>query len=229
MKRNRLWLVGLMLLTALMLIFWGQLPQRSSQQTRKPILALPAQAQSPTPQASPSPLPPPPTPTAPATIPIETLSVPPLPLGGNYVDPQGRFQVGILEGYNVSSVGNSPLFESSDGNLAYTVVVQERVTNQRLTEATLTQIAIETFQRGEGFQAGDFIPLFWGGVRVPWTGSLTMGRNTQPVSGVILSSQPKNDVLMLLIAATEMGRDRIPAAVSALADSLKPVNNTINN
>lgn len=225
MKRNRFWLVGLILLTALMSIVWGRSPYLSSQQARQPPIALPAKAQSPTPTASPSPLPPPPTPTAPATTPMETLSVQPLPLGGNYVDKQGRFQVGILEGFQVSSVGDSPLFESPDGNLAYTVVVRPRVTNRRLTEATLAQIAIETFQRGEGFQTGEFVPLFWGGVRIPWMGSLTVGRNTQLMSGVILSSQPENDVVMLLIAATEMGSDRLPAAVSALATSLQPVNN----
>ncbi len=214
MKRNRFWLVGLMLLTALVLIIWSPFSQpltptlKGGATRTKPACAgflgetfcdnkiLPA---------------------ALATTPTESFS-----LGGTYQDPAGRFQVGILEGYQVSAVGVSPLFSSPDGNLAYTVVVRSRSSSRPLTVATLAQIAIDTFQRGEGFIPDRFRPLGSGRVQVPWTGSLTIGGNTQPMNGIIFVSQPQQDILMLLISATQTGRDRVNTAVATLADTFKP-------
>ncbi|MBC6475307.1 MAG: hypothetical protein GDA48_22945 [Hormoscilla sp. GM102CHS1] len=202
MKRNRFWLIGLMLLTALVLIIWSPFSQTTTStcfesETFYDNRILPA---------------------ALATTPTASLS-----LGGTYQDPAGRFQVGILEGYNVSSAGVSPLFSSPDGNLAYTVLVRSRSSGRLLTAATLAQIAIDTFRRGEGFIPDRFRPLGPGRVQVPWTGSLTMGGNTQPMNGMILVSQPQQDILMLLISATQTGRDRVDAAVATLADSLQPL------
>ncbi|MBC6455506.1 MAG: hypothetical protein GDA43_21850 [Hormoscilla sp. SP5CHS1] len=217
MKRNRFWLVGLMLLTALVLIIWSPFSQTTIP-THTPTLKGGATGTKPAcaglgktfcdRQILPAAL---------ATTPTESFS-----LGGTYQDPARRFQVGILEGYNISSVGASPLFSSPDGNLAYTVVVRSRSSSRPLTAATLAQIAIDTFRRGEGFIPDRFRPLVPGRVQVPWTGSLTMGGNTQPMNGMILVSQPQQDILMLLISATQTGRYRVDTAVATLADTFKP-------
>jgi len=215
MKRNRFWLVGLMLLTTLVLIIWSPF----SQTTHTPTLKGGATGTKPAcaglgkifcdRQILPAAL---------ATTPTASYLV-----GGTYQDPAGRFQVGILEGYNVSAVGVSPLFSSPDGNLAYTVVVRSRSSSRPLTAATLAQIAIDTFRRGEGFIPDRFRPLGSGRVVIPWTGSLTMGGNTQPMGGIIFVSQPQQDILMLLISATETGGASVDAAVATLADSLQPL------
>ena len=202
MKRHRFWLVSLMIMTAMVMIIWSPFSETNTSaclesETFCENRRLPA---------------------ALATTGTESLS-----LGGTYQDPAGRFQVGILEGYKVSSVGVSPLFESPDGNLAYTVVVRSRSSSQPLTETSLAQIAIDTFRRGEGFIAHEFIPVKSGRVQIPWTGSLIMGGNTQPMGGMIFVSQPKKDILMLLISATQTGRASVEAAVATLADSLQPL------
>lgn len=199
MKRNRFWLVGLMLLTALVVMIWSPFSQTSTLQSEIKLDRPKFSA-------------------ALATTPTASYLV-----GGTYQDPGGRFQVGILEGYQVSGVGASPLFSSPDGNLAYTVVVRSRSSARSLTAATLAQIAIDTFRQGEGFIPDRFRPLGSGRVQVPWTGSLTMGGNTQPMGGMIFVSQPQQDILMLLISATETGRNKVDAAVATLADSLQPL------
>ncbi|MGK7902959.1 MAG: hypothetical protein AB4352_16420 [Hormoscilla sp.] len=219
MKRNRFWLVGLMLLTALVLIIWSPFYQTTIS-THTPTLKGGA------------------TRTKPAcagfhgetlcdnkilAAALATTPTASLSLGLTYQDPAGRFQVGILEGYQVSAVGTSPLFSSPDGNLAYTVLVRSRSSSRSLTAATLAQIAIDTFGRGEGFIPDRFRALGSGRVLIPWTGSLTMGGNTQPMGGMIFVSQPQQDILMLLISATETGRNNVDAAVATLADSLQPL------
>jgi hypothetical protein len=239
MKRNRLLLIGLTLLTALVLIVWGHNPWFTSQQWGIVVQSLPAQAQSPTPARKASPSPTTPArktpavkPTAqvtpsPKAIPVSPVpaakpSVPPLPLSQKpYKDPAERFQVGVLEGYKVSALGGAPLIESPDGNLAYTVAVRSRATTTPLSNAFLAQIAIETFEQGEGFQAGDFQQAFSEGVRIPWTGSLTTNRQTQPMSGVILARQQEKNVVMLLIAATKSAAAQVESAIVTLGESLK--------
>lgn len=214
MKRNRFWLVCLMLLTALVLIIWSPFSQTTIPTLKGGATGTkPAQAglgktfcDRPTFSA------------ALATTPTASLS-----LGGTYQDPAGRFQVGIMSGYNVSSVGDSPLFTSPDGNLAYTVVARSRSSDKPLTEATLAQMAIDSFRRGEGFIPDRFISVGSGRVLIPWTGSLTMGGNTQPMTGIIFANQPEQDILMLLISATETGRNKVDAAVATLADSLQAI------
>jgi hypothetical protein len=57
-----------------------------------------------------------------------------------------------------------------------------------------------------------------------WTGSLTIGGQTQPMNGVILvKTGGLNRALLLLIAATEAGTEKVPGALSALSDSLQPI------
>uniref|UniRef100_A0ACD5GUL3 Uncharacterized protein n=1 Tax=Desertifilum tharense IPPAS B-1220 TaxID=1781255 RepID=A0ACD5GUL3_9CYAN len=240
MYPKKLWFIGLALITALAIGFWGRIPAL----TANPLGELSAQAQtprqrlpykppppatatptsgspissSPSPSPSPSPTPQPtPEPTAADAL----LSTPPLDLGGNFEDSRGRFQVGILSGYKVGSAGRNPLFEAPDGNLAYTVVVRLRATEQPLTPNGLAQIAIETFQQGEGFQPGEISSAASGETIIPWTGQLTFGAQAQPMSGAIVASQPQRDVLLLLIATTEAGAEQLPSAIAALAPTLQ--------
>ncbi|MBP0029453.1 hypothetical protein [Roseofilum sp. Guam] len=176
----------------------------------------------PTPLASPSPLPPPPAPPSPEPTPaIQEPTASPLEVGGTYEDPNGFYQIAIVQDYKVSSTGNDPLFESPDGQMAYTVVRLPRLTKQRLTNGILAQIAVEELQGGEGFLAQSYIPLGEGVVQVPWTGSLTQGRNSQPMSGTLISTQQEQDVYLVLIAATETGAEQVPNLLASLVDGLE--------
>lgn len=207
MKRNQLWLIGLTLLTTLLLIIGGRTSWSRPEQLTIPIQSLPAQAQL-------SAL------AAPTTADTSghTLRLNQEP----YKDLTKRFQVGILEGYKVSTMGGFPLIEAPDGNLAYTVLVEQRATDRPLNDASLAQIAIEQFRRGEGFQTGNFQPVP-GGVSLPWRGSLTLGGQTQPVSGVILARQLGKNVVVMLICATESAQGDVKDAIALLAKTLKPL------
>ena len=181
----------------------------------------PSRPPAPTPNATPSPLPPPAVPSPEPTPEVEEPTAPTLPVGGTYEDPSGFYQVAILEGYKVSSTGRSPLFESPDGELAYTVLRLPRITKQRLTDGILAQIAIEELTQGEGFVATEYSQVAEGTVQVPWTGTLTQGRSGQPMSGVIISSQPQQDVFLVLIAATETGAEQVPNVVATLLEGFE--------
>ncbi|MDY7021726.1 MAG: hypothetical protein SWJ54_10255 [Cyanobacteriota bacterium] len=187
-------------------------------------IGVPTQAQqaSPTPKPSPSPAASPaptPTPTPPPVPDVE-----PLPLSeSSYKDPQGRFQIGILEGYNVGFVGNFPLIESPDGSLAYTVVAKPRESSRVIPSASLAQIAIEAFERGEGFKPGSYQEIGTGSIRLPWTGTLKIGSKTQPIQGSIFTRQVDNNIFLLLVSATEAKASEVDAAIAALSDTLKPI------
>jgi len=242
LKPHRLWLIGLTVITTLGLILghsnWpdsqAQLPLEqpaiaqvpnppSPQDSPSPeSLPQPPTSPAPTPQASPSPLPPPPSPPSPEPTPtVEEPTAPPLEIGGVYEDSQGFYQIAIVQGYTVGSTGTSPLFESPDGQVAYTVLRLPRLTRQRLTNGILAQIAVEELERGEGFVAQGYIPLDEGVVQVPWTGTLTQGRNSQPMSGTLIATQPEQDVFLVLIAATEAGADQVPNLLTTLVDGLE--------
>lgn len=162
---------------------------------------------------------------APATTPnnsSETISAPKVPLREQpYKDPQGRFEVGILENYNVSAIDENPLIESPDGTMAYTVVVQPKITNGEFSNEALAQIAINQFQRGEGFQPEPLQVLANGEILIPWTGTVTIGRTSQPISGSILVKQSPDRMLILLVSATENASQDISSAIATLADTLK--------
>ncbi len=190
-------------------------------------------AQSPTnsasPQAEKSPAPSPtssasPIPPAPVLPPASTA--PPLPLSSDYRDPSGRFRIGILKDFKVSPLAGSVLIESTDGNLAYSVVIQSQPSVPIGLSAAdggegLAKVATTVFQRGEGFQPGSPQLEAGGGVVVNWTGSLTIGGNAQPMGGVILVRPSSKTIGLLLIAATQDGSGKVPAALSALASSLQ--------
>ncbi|MGK7925334.1 MAG: hypothetical protein AB4290_08820 [Spirulina sp.] len=223
MKLHRIWFVGLALVVAIAAIAWGQ-PQQWAKLSRSSAIV---QAQTPAPPASPAP---------PAPVPeIEPPPSSALPLAPNpYQDPEGRFQVGIiqelspakgiLEDFKQSVVAGIPLFESSDGELAYTVTVRPRINNRSLEPWILIQVATDTFARGEGMLIKEFEPVNneLGGAIAPWTGTLTMGRKQQPMQGILLSRQIPDRVLILAIAATEKAADRVDAVYATLEPTLKP-------
>lgn len=253
LKPHRLWLLGLMAITALGLILGNPylsdsqgklaleqpaqaqvpsppspdatpetLPEPPSTPSPEASPSEPARPPAPTPLASPSPLPPPPaSPSPEATPEIQEPTAPPLEVGGIYEDADGFYQIAIAQDYKVGSTGKDPLFESPDGQVAYSVWRLPRLTKQRLTNGILAQIAVEELQRGEGFVAQSYIPLDERVVQVPWTGTLTQGRNSQPMSGTLISTQPEQDVFLVLIAATEAGADRVPNLVATLVDGLE--------
>ncbi len=181
--------------------------------------ALQAQPASPTPQPSPVPQ------NAPTPEPeISSPSPPSLPLGeSSYNDPLGRFQVAILPGYNVSFAGNWPLIESPDGSLAYTVIVKPRESDRVIPSSSLAQIAIETFERGEGFQPETYQTISLNEISLPWTGRVKTGSTTQSIQGKIRVRQQGQNLLILLVSATESAAQDIDPAIVKISSSLKPL------
>ncbi len=246
MKRKWLWLAAVGLLGAVLLGL-GQAPWPAvspGHASSTSFLELPAQAQqaspeapSPAPSASPAKASASPTPSPDVSAPSAEAKPVSESAGAVYQDPGGRFEIDILEGYKVKPVNGVPLIESADGNLAYTVAVQQRASSQALNDNALAQIAIETFQRGEGFQVGPVQPSIPDGIQLPWTGRLTLGRTSQAMSGKILTRQSGKQVLMLLISATENAAGpikdvdarkqavtkKVEAMMTALMDRFKPL------
>lgn len=200
---------------------------QSPRPTVSPGSSAPRPTETPTPGAIPSVPVAPSIPTAPAA---PASTAPPAQLGGTYSDPTGRFQVGVLRNYKVSPLSGSVLIESPDGNLAYTVVAQSQPLGNPIgliagydNSESLAKIATAVFQRGEGFQPGPARPEAGGGAVMDWNGSLTIGGNSQPMRGVILVRPETENILLLLIAATQAAESQVPGALSALANSLEPV------
>ncbi|MBE9012994.1 hypothetical protein IQ250_22600 [Pseudanabaenaceae cyanobacterium LEGE 13415] len=202
------------------------IPVDPSLPTNRP--PLPTASPSPSPTASPTASPTTPplipvTPTAPAPLPAAPTA-PPLPVSGDYQDPNNRFIVGILQGYKVSPLAGTVLIEAPDGNLAYSVLAQPQtqlgITGGVVPNEALVTAAQNAFRQGEGFQTGE-VRSIPGGVQIDWTGNLTIGGNTQPVGGVILARQANNSILLVLVAATNAGGDRVLGAASAISNSLR--------
>lgn len=182
---------------------------------------------SPSPTASPTA-----SPKAAPVIPVTPISpalpaaptAPPLAVSGDYKDPNNRFIVGILQGYKVSPLAGTVLIEAPDGNLAYSVLAQPQsqlgITGGVVPNEALVTAAQNAFRQGEGFQTGE-VRSIPGGVQIDWTGNLTIGGTTQPVGGVILARQANNSILLVLIAATNAGGDRVLGAASAVSNSLR--------
>ena len=144
-----------------------------------------------------------------------------LALVGNYEDPQGNFQVGLLEGYTTSSAAGSPLFQNGDGSLAYSVIRVPLNSDTLLSEIGLVEIAQQTLGQGEGFQTRTFNTVPEGGVQIAWVGRLSQGAAPpQPVSGTILAKQQGVDTYLLVVAALEDAVEQVPQVVSTLTDTL---------
>jgi hypothetical protein len=146
---------------------------------------------------------------------------PALPMvSGSFEDPQERFQIGILEGYSVNSVGVNPLFQAADGSLAYTVAVAPLLAASS-PEAAMVAAAETTFGNGEGFVAGDVQPIAGGGVRINWAGRLSQGAAPpQPITGKIFARQRDAQVFLLMVAATSAGEAQVSDAINALGSTL---------
>ena len=204
----------------------GPSPAKEAEATTK---STPTPTATPTPtsspEAKPEAKPAPAVPATPATTvntSSETISGERLPLNdAPYSDPQGRFEVGILENYNVSAIADAPLIESPDGTIAYTVVVQQKISNEQFTPEAIAQMAINQFQGGEGFQADSFKVLAAGEILIPWTGRVTIGRKAQPISGSILVRQNSERIVMLLLSGTDAAGDNLQNAIATLSNSLK--------
>lgn len=140
-----------------------------------------------------------------------------------YQDPQGQFEIGSLEGFTQLSVAGSPLFESTDGAIAYTVVTQELFAEdaEPLPAPTLAAIAITTFNQGEGFQnqPSESVASEPPAIVVPWVGAHTTPQGSQPLSGKILVQQRSGTVFLVLVAANEDGRDRQDAVINTVFSS----------
>jgi hypothetical protein len=177
------------------------------------------------PPARPDQLPPPPAPPTP----LPASAAAPLPLVGEYRDPSGRFKVGLLQNYQVSPIAGSVLVESREGDLAYSVVVQMQPVTSPIgllpgvNAEALAQVAAIVFQRGEDFQPGLPQPEAGGGAVINWTGNLTIAGKAQSVGGVILVRPNSKTVLLLMIAATQSGGDRVQGALAALANTMQPL------
>jgi hypothetical protein len=143
-------------------------------------------------------------------------------ISGTFKDPQERFQIGIFDGYRVSTAGASPLFEAPDGSLAYTVAITPLATGMnQASDTDLLNAAQRTFGRGEGFSAGDIQAIPGGGIRINWTGQLSQGTTPpQPISGKIFARQLESNAFLLLVAATEAGEPQLSDAIIALGSTL---------
>lgn len=144
-----------------------------------------------------------------------------LTLSGIYEDPQGTFQIGILDGYSINTVSGSPLFQTGDGSLAYSVVQVALATEVPLSDIGLVDIAQRTFGRGEGFQTQTFNTVPGGGVQITWTGQLSQGRTPpQPLSGTILVKQQATAAYLLIVAAADDATAQVPAVIATLIETL---------
>ncbi|NJL44658.1 MAG: hypothetical protein HC922_00710 [Leptolyngbyaceae cyanobacterium SM2_3_12] len=155
---------------------------------------------------------------------------PALPMvSGSFADPQGRFQIGILDGYKVSQAGAAPLFQAPDGGLAYTVVIAPlspeppgtEIGAEPVTENTLVAVAQKAFGQGEGFLTSGLQPIPGGGIQIDWTGRLTQGATpAQPITGKIFARQRGREVFLLLVAATDAGATQLADAITTLGSTL---------
>jgi hypothetical protein len=145
---------------------------------------------------------------------------PALPMvSGTFQDGGDRFEIGILDGFEVSSVGSAPLFQAPDGSLAYTVVVAPA--EPEASDATLLRLANEAFGQGEGFTPAGQQALPGGGLQILWTGQLTQGNGPpQPISGQIFAKQRDTDVFLLMVAATAGQADQVGDAIATLGSTL---------
>ena len=150
----------------------------------------------------------------------ETTVVEAVPtFSGVYEDPQGTFQIGILEGTTNTTAGGSPLFTVTDGSLSYSVVQLPLDSEAPLPDVTLVTLANQALNNGEGFQTQTFTTVPQG-LQINWTGRLSQGsRPPQPVSGSLLANQQGATVYLLVVAALEDAAAQVPQTLVTLAES----------
>ena len=140
----------------------------------------------------------------------------------SFTDAANQYTIASLEGFKPHAIAGQSVFESSDGTVAYSVIVSPTLSNVPLTDAALAQIAQVTFQQGEGFVAHNFQALGSGGIKIDWMGQVTT-QATQALSGTIFAQQFGEKVFLLMIAATEAGQDDFAKAIATLPASLQPL------
>ncbi len=142
------------------------------------------------------------------------------PLSGTYEDPLNRFQIGLAEGYAVSTAAGSSLFTAPDGSLAYSLIPAPLSSETPLSDIGLVELARQVLGRGEGFQTQTFQPIA-AGLQIAWTGRFTQGMAPPaPVSGTIVAQQRGSAVYLLVVAAQDAALEQLPDATSALVESL---------
>lgn len=140
----------------------------------------------------------------------------------SYEDPQGKFKVGILDGYIATSAAGSPVFYADDGSIAYSVVQVALGSESPLSDLRLVEIAQSTLGKGEGFQTQTFNSIADGGLEIAWTGRLSQGSGApQPVSGSILVRQQGADAYVLAVAALQSAVNQVPSVLNVLAGTLE--------
>lgn len=153
---------------------------------------------------------------------VPVLAVPGPSVVGTYEDPQGNFQIGILDGYGVNSVSGFPLFQSTEGSLAYSVVKVLLKADTPLSDIGLVDVAQTALGNGEGFQTQTFTPVVGGGLQIAWSGRLSQGSAPpQPISGTVLAKQQGSEVYLIVVAALEAGAPQVSEMVSTLASTLQ--------
>ncbi|NER78613.1 MAG: hypothetical protein F6K42_03365 [Leptolyngbya sp. SIO1D8] len=143
-------------------------------------------------------------------------------VSGLYEDPQGKFQIGILDGYAVSTAAGSPLFQLGDGSLAYSVIRVPLDSESPLAEIGLVEIAQQTLGRGEGFQTQTFSTVPGGGLQIFWTGRFSRQSSAppQPISGTLLVKQQGAEAYLLIVAAFEDAVAQVPRIITTLTNTL---------
>jgi len=153
---------------------------------------------------------------------IPTLTAPVLPpISGTYEDPRGTFQIGIIDGYSVSTAGGAPLFQSEGGELAYSVLRVPLNSANDLSDIALVEIARQTLANGEGFRTQTFSSVTGGGLQINWSGRLSQGAAPpEPVSGTILAKQQEADVYLVIVSALEPAAAQIGQVLDVLSGTL---------
>lgn len=153
---------------------------------------------------------------------VPVLEAPGPSISGTYEDPQGDFQIGVLEGYSESAIAGSPLFQSTDGSIAYSIVKVPLTADTPLSDIGLVDVAQTVLRNGEGFQTRTFAPVDGGGLQIAWSGRLSQGAApSQPISGTVLAKQQDSEVYVIVVAALEAGAPQVAQIVSTLASTLQ--------
>lgn len=153
---------------------------------------------------------------------VPVLSEPAPTVVAPYEDPQGKFQVGILDGYVATAAAGSPVFYADDGSIAYSVVRVPLESESPLSDLGLVEIAQRTLGKGEGFQTQTFNPTADGGLEIAWTGRFSQGAGApQLVSGSIVVRQQGADAYVLAVAALPDAVNQVPSVLNVLAGTLE--------
>lgn len=200
MKRQTFWWIGLAA-TALMasLLFSGVMPLVGGMTSAASVLVAQDESED-----------------------VPVLTEPAPTVVAPYADPQGNFQVGILDGYVATAAAGSPVFYANDGSIAYSVVRVPLESESPISDLGLVEIAQRTLGQGEGFQTQTFNPTADGGLEIAWTGQFSQGAGApQPISGSVLVRQQGADAYVMAVAALPDAVNQVPSILNVLAGTLE--------